>query len=324
LGLTRRAVEQRRYDDPAWKILDLAGRPFPDEQLPFVRVRSTGQPVQGVEHAIAYPDGTRVMLAINAAPLRDARGGFNGMVAALEDITVRKQTEGELRASREQLRALAARLQAVREEERTRLAREIHDVLAQELTRLKIDLVWLRNRLAKPVPAAAAGSLAARVTEMSQMADTAIHAVQRIATELRPAVLDSLGLSAAVEWQVRDFQAHAKIPCHASVAEEEQPVGRATATAAFRILQESLTNVLRHAQATRVEVALRQEAGQCVLTVADNGRGIRPEVLTDPLSIGLAGMRERAGLLGGQLAIRSQPGAGTTIEVRLPLANGER
>lgn len=167
------------------------------------------------------------------------------------------------------------------------------------------------------------GTLAARVTEMVQTADAAIQCVQRIATELRPAMLDSLGLCAAVEWQARDFQDHSQIQCHASVPEGELPVDRDSATAAFRILQESLTNVQRHTKATRVDVFLRQEAGLLLLVVHDNGSGIESAALKSPMSIGLTGMRERALLLGGQLDIRSLPGAGTTVEVRLPLSKTE-
>lgn len=233
-------------------------------------------------------------------------------------VAGRKGARLEIRASEKNLRALAARLQAAREEERTRLAREIHDVLAQDLTRLKIDLVWLQRRLAKPGQGTARRGLVARVAEMSQMADTVLHCVQRIATGLRPAVLDSLGLCAAVEWQARDFWDHSGIKCHASVPKDELAVGCDAATAVFRILQESLTNVQRHARATRVEVSLRLEAGQLLLRVEDNGRGIRARQLSDPMSIGLVGMRERALLLGGQLEIRSHPDMGTVIEMQVP------
>jgi len=261
-------------------------------------------------------------IQITTIPFQDQTGKWLCAEANV-DIAERKRAEEGLRASEEKLRALAARLQAAREEERISLAREIHDVLAQELARLKIDLVWLHGRLTKPGKAAAPEAMGARVSAMSQMADEAIQSVQRIATGLRPAVLDSLGLCAAVEWQARDFRAHTRIPCHATVPEEEQPVDRDLATAMFRILQESLTNVQRHAQATRVDILLREEAGQLVLRVQDNGCGIGSETLSSPLSIGLTGMRERALLMGGQFEIRSQPGSGTTIEVRLPLSKNE-
>lgn len=242
------------------------------------------------------------------------------LLLCLEDVTDRKRSEDELRASRTQLRALASRLQAVREEDRIHVAREIHDVMAQELTRLKMDLAWLHGRLARRDKALAAEEMLARVAEATGITDTVISSVQRIATALRPAVLDSMGLCAAVEWQARDFQEHAGIPCHAEVPEGELPMDRDVATAAFRILQESLTNVQRHAGATRVDVHLRCKKGQLILRIKDNGSGIRPEALNSPLSIGLAGMRERALLLDGKFEIHSRPGAGTTIEVHLPLA----
>lgn len=232
-----------------------------------------------------------------------------------------EERTNELHASREQLRSLAARLQAVREEERTRVAREIHDVLAQQLTRLKIDLVWLQGRLMKPSKGASSVSLAARVTEMTGLTDVAIQSVQRIATELRPAVLDSLGLCAAVEWLARDFHSHSGIPCHADVPEDEMPLDRDSATATFRILQEALTNVLRHAHASRVEITLRQEQACALLRIADNGCGIRQEAMADPMSIGLAGMRERVIPRGGHFEISGEPGKGTVIEVRFPLTS---
>jgi PAS domain S-box-containing protein len=273
------------------------------------------------EHAEVpvHVGGRTFIYDLVAEPLRDASGAIVGITGASLDITERKQAEEELRASREQMRALAARTQAAREEERTAVAREIHDVLAQELTRLKIDLAWLAGRLAKPGKSRSRDALVPRVAEMTGMADRAIHCVQGIATGLRPAVLDSLGLCAAIEWQARDFQDHARIPCEADVPAEELPVGRAAATAAFRILQESLTNVQRHARATRVSVRLRQDDRDLVLSVQDDGCGIAAGTLASPLSIGLAGMRERALLLGGQCDIRSQPGSGTCITVRLPV-----
>jgi PAS domain S-box-containing protein len=235
------------------------------------------------------------------------------------DVTERHRAEEALLLSRQQLRALSAHLETLREEERTRVAREIHDVLAQELTRLKMDAVWLSRRLARPLDADQLITVQERLVVMTAVTDTAIQSVQKIATELRPVVLDSLGLCAAVEWQARDFQTRTGIACAATVPEQDLPLDRDRSTAVFRIVQESLTNVLRHAQATQVEILLRPEADQLVLRIQDNGCGIPPETLSDPRSIGLAGMRERALFLDGQLDIRSQPGAGTTIAMRLPL-----
>ena len=225
----------------------------------------------------------------------------------------------QLSISRENLRGLAARLQAVREEERTRVAREIHDVLAQELTRLKMDISWLNRQLAHPPDAVKQQHLREKLAGMSELTDAAITSVQKIATELRPVVLDSLGLCAAIEWQARDFEGRTGIECSATAPDLDQPLERERSTALFRILQESLTNVARHAEATRVEIELNCQDGWVSLSVRDNGRGIRADELSDPRSVGLLGMRERAALLGGECHIRNSSQGGTVVEARLPV-----
>ncbi len=271
------------------------------------------------EFRFRHKDGSYRWILAQASLSPDAQGKLTRVLGSHIDITERKRAEESLRTSREQLRALAARLQSVREEERTRIAREIHDVLAQELTRLKIDLVWLHGRLTNASEAVAPVTLAAQVLEMQQSADASICCVQRIATELRPAVLDSLGLCAAVEWQALDFEKRTGIQCNVNVPDDELHMDRDSATAVFRILQESLTNVLRHARATQLNVLLRQEGDHIILRVEDNGCGIPVETLNNPMAIGLAGMRERALLLHGQLDIWSQPGSQTTVALRLPI-----
>ena len=230
-----------------------------------------------------------------------------------------KQAQEALSVSREQLRALAAQLEAVREAERTHVAREIHDVLAQDLTLLKLDLAWLDRRLAEPLATIRPAQLQEKLGGMKQRVDEAIVSVQRIATELRPAVLDSLGLAAAIEWQMKEFEERSGIPCQTDLPDEPLNLGREPSTALFRILQESLTNVVRHAAATAVETSLHMQHGQILLRIKDNGRGLPAARLEDPHSVGLAGMRERALLLGGRCEISGRPGEGTTIEVRLPL-----
>jgi signal transduction histidine kinase len=288
-------------------------------RLAMMDTLATGRSHRGIDYRTQIlEDGKsapRAFLA-SVAALRIAEGSH--LLLCLQDITERILAEEDLRASREQLRVLAGRLQEVREEERTSVAREIHDVLAQCLTRLKIDLVWLQGRLGRPESAQAMDVLAARAADMTRLADEAIHSVQTIATALRPAVLDSLGLFAAADWQVRDFQESTGITCEGTLREDDLPVAPDTATALFRILQESLTNVYRHAEATRVRVFLGQEDGDLVLRIQDDGQGIPPAALNAPRSIGLAGMRERALLLGGRCDIVSSPESGTAIEVRLP------
>lgn len=240
---------------------------------------------------------------------------------ALEQAALRreqKRTDEDLKRANQRYRALAARLETIREQERTAIAREIHDVLAQELTRLKIDLVWLAKRLGRPVDESARPELVARVADATSQTDIAITTVQRIATELRPVILDSLGLSAAVEWQTDDFARRTGLKGTASTPRGEFTLDRDRATALFRILQESLTNIARHAAASTVVVTLTDESGAVTLTVQDDGRGITPAQASDLHSIGLIGMGERAQVFGGEIRIAGTPGAGTSVTVRIP------
>jgi PAS domain S-box-containing protein len=245
---------------------------------------------------------------------------ITAVAAQIGLMVERKQAEERMRASREELRALASRLQAVREEERTRIAREIHDVLAQDLTRLKIDLGWLGKRAAgKELEQDA---LAAKIANLNTLADGTITTVQKIAAELRPVVLDSLGLSAAIEWQAEDFQARTGIRCEAILPDEEIGLSREAATGIFRIVQESLTNVVRHSEATRVEIIVEMDDNRLRLAIRDNGVGFEESQMKDVHSLGLLGMRERALLLNGKFQIRGEKGKGTevTVEMSLPLS----
>jgi PAS domain S-box-containing protein len=262
-------------------------------------------------------DGSRRTVEVRAYPIQVLAQVL--VLGIARDITERKRTEEELRESREQLRALAARLQAVREEERARLAREIHDVLAQELTLLKLDCMWLRRRLSQPLDEAGQRALKGETEKMVGAIDRAMESAQRIATELRPVVLDTLGLCAAIEWLARDFQTRTQIACQAIVPEGPLALDLERSAALFRIFQEGLANVARHAAATKVQARLEWQPGEIMLSLQDNGCGIPAPKLDDPRSVGLRGMHERAQLLGGHCRISSSPGHGTTIQVRLPL-----
>jgi signal transduction histidine kinase len=222
----------------------------------------------------------------------------------------------KMRRSHDQLKALTGHLQFVREEERTRIAREVHDELGQSLTALKLDLSWLLGRLPHE------RSLQKKIKEMSGQVDETIHAVRRIATELRPGVLDSLGLSAAIEWQTMDFQERTGIKCDVTIDLKEAIRDKEFSTACFRILQETLTNVIRHSDATQVEVRLAQVDKEIILTVRDNGRGISEKDVVHPRSIGLIGMRERVARVGGEVFFFGLPGRGTTVTMRVPLSQG--
>ena len=267
--------------------------------------------------------GGRRWLETHATPLRDAAGGVSALLGITRDITQQKQAEEAQRTSREQLRSFARRLQTVREEERTSIAREIHDVLAQELTRLKLDLSWLSRRVGRAVNESTRTELAQKICSMTELADVTIESVQKLATELRPVVLDNLGLGPAIEWQVEEFHNRTGLACTVRVSSELPALDPAQATALFRIVQESLTNVIRHAAAHRVEVALDVEDGHLRLTVRDDGRGITAEELASMKSIGLLGMKERAALLGGETIIAPAPGGGTLVRVTTPLPGVE-
>lgn len=234
-------------------------------------------------------------------------------IAVVRDITERKRAEHELTRSREQLRSLAAKLQSIREEERTRISREIHDELGQALTGVKMDLAWMTNRFADDqVP------LTERSKSMARLIDGTIQTVRKIATELRPGILDNLGLVAALEWQAAEFATRTGIACHCVADPNFPEPPPAHGTALFRIFQETLTNVARHSQASRVEVDLTQADDHIVLQVSDNGRGITPDELAGSTSLGLLGIRERARMLGGAVSILGRPGQGTSLTVTVP------
>jgi signal transduction histidine kinase len=210
----------------------------------------------------------------------------------------------------EELRSLTARLESLREEERARIAREVHDELGGALTAIKMDLSRLARRPGRDVPAALADTIG--------LIDSTVQTVRRIATDLRPALLDDFGLVAAIEWQVEEFARRTGIPCEVELGVESVDLDQAAGTALFRVLQEALTNVARHAEATRVVVTLAQRPGALVLSLADNGRGFAVEAPAQTASLGLAGMRERVFSIAGEIDIQSAPGAGTTVTVTIP------
>jgi signal transduction histidine kinase len=246
------------------------------------------------------------LVAARTAELRGAN-------ARLErEVAERRRVEEDLRRSRQQLRDLAAHLQSVREQERTEMAREIHDELGQALTALKMDAHWVGQRVA------AQPALAEKTRNMTALIDSTVHTVRRISSQLRPKLLDDLGLSAALEWQAREFEQRAGIDCDIRSEPDDIVIDPARTTALFRIFQETLTNVARHAAASGVEALLRTDAGAVELTVTDDGRGITAEQASDPLSLGIVGMRERVYALGGTLEIQGRPRQGTTVRVTLP------
>jgi len=231
------------------------------------------------------------------------------------EIAERQRAEEDLRESRDQLRALAARLQSVREEERTYIAREIHDELGQACTAIKMDLALIGRKLTKRQT-----KLLAKVASSTQLVDSAIVTLRKIASELRPRTLDDLGLPAALEAQAQEFESRTGIQCSVTLPPEPLMLDKDRSTAIFRIFQESLTNVARHAHATRVEARLRRENNRIIFQVSDNGAGFDPEVAKASKSLGLVGMQERALLLNGEFKTEGVPGSGTTMTLTIPLA----
>jgi signal transduction histidine kinase len=222
----------------------------------------------------------------------------------------------------EQLRALTAHLETVREDERTGIAREIHDVLGQALTAMKMDIAWLGRRLA--TSSRGTDELTAKLASMSDLSDEIIKQVRRISADLRPGVLDDLGLLAALEWQAQQFENRTGVQCSVWSNLCDTSVDRQVATAMFRIFQETLTNVARHAQARHVDVRLERQGEELRLEVHDDGKGISLEALHNVSSLGLVGIRERAARLGGRASIGPGNAGGTTVELTLPLARLER
>jgi PAS domain S-box-containing protein len=284
---------------------------WPDDRarLNALLGRATQRNCRG-EIRLQSQEGAPLPVHLSLNPLR--LDGTRAVCLIASDLSAVKRVERELRASSEQSRNLAARLLSVREEERTRIAREIHDELGQALTAVKIDLAWLAGRLPRRN-----ASLLERIRSTLDLADSIIQSVRRISTELRPGILD-LGLAAAVEWQAQEFQDRTGIRCQLRLLAQEV-VAPNVSTALFRILQETFTNVARHAGATRAEVVLQRERDRLVLAIRDDGRGFDQADPSLSGSLGLVGMRERAAMLGGGVSISSAPGKGTSVIAWIPL-----
>jgi signal transduction histidine kinase len=241
-------------------------------------------------------------------------GGKLQMTAVLRDVSERRKSESALRTLNTQLRELSANLQNVREEERKRFSRELHDDLGQRLTGLKLSLSWLASRLKEGKPTAVSD-----VDEMRHQMDSAIGSVRRIAAELRPRVMDDLDFKEALAWQTKEFFKHSGIQIELDLGAADKVKEDVLATALFRIVQESLTNVVRHSGADKVLVSLYHADHQLNLIVSDNGRGFDWDGASG--GVGLVSMRERCGAIGATFNVNSFPGAGTRIEVIVPMTD---
>jgi PAS domain S-box-containing protein len=239
--------------------------------------------------------------------------GKEMFTAILRDIGDRRRAESELQDSHRQLRELASSLQAVREEERTSIARELHDELGQQLLRLRMDLSWLSGRIKDLAPA-----VQEKVADMKQFVAGTVDTLRRVTTRLRPPLLDDLGLAEAARWQLDEFSERNGIAVVATIDINDDSLDERTSINVFRILQESLTNVARHAGATRIDVTLRTRDHDLVYEIRDNGQG-REQGHRQVFGHGLVGIRERILLLGGRMEIDSSPGQGFSLRIGIPL-----
>jgi len=281
------------------------------------RVINSGGRVWSDEYRFRRKDGSYAIVHDRGFVIHDAGGKPIRMVGGMTDVTARKEAEAQLDQSRRQMRALSARLESLREEERTRISREIHDELGQLLTGLKMDLRWVERKLTDSA-SPELNPIIDRVVAATEVADQTIESVQKIAAELRPGVLDNFGLATAIKYESQRFSERSGIASSAHLPEDKPEIDPGVATAVFRIFQETLTNVARHADATEVEINLRQEHDELVLQVQDNGQGISPEALANPRSLGLAGMKERAVQVNGTITFARGEKGGTVVTLRVP------
>jgi PAS domain S-box-containing protein len=263
-------------------------------------------------------DGSHFDVESRLARILDENGEPRAFLSVSTDVTERKLAEVALKTSKEQLRALSAKMQSAREEEGTRIAREIHDELGSALTGLKWEIEKMDETLSRSLKGAGSAQIHKQIGAMTHLIESIIETVRRISSELRPVVLDDLGVVAAIQWQAQQFQSRTGIKYHWNTAVDTIELTRESATAVFRIFQEILTNVLRHSGATCIAVELQRSNGYLELKVKDDGRGISESEKVNTRSLGLLGMRERALLVGGEVNILGADGNGTTVVVRVP------
>ncbi|MFO0767328.1 MAG: PAS domain-containing protein [Nitrospiraceae bacterium] len=275
---------------------------------------------QTFEEEVTTADFARTYLSTKDV-YRDESGTVIGVIGVSRDITERKHVERELQTANERYRDLSRRLIEIQEEERRAIAHDLHDQLGQLLTAIKLELSSLKKKLRSQQPAPGLESLLAQVGSSLQLVDQAIDASRHAAMGLRPTHLDDLGLVAAIQWLAKDLETRSGILCELTTSPDHSTfqLGEAISTGLFRITQELLTNIARHAEASEVHISLTQTAESLVLQIEDNGAGIATEVAAKPTGLGLRGVRERSSLLNGEFSIDGAPGKGTTAVVRIPL-----
>jgi|GEM_PF-6347287 len=288
--------------------------PHPENEEIFRSVLKTRQPYFAFDRPFEHPVRGKTYWDWSLDPVLDASGVVKGLLLSLVDVTQRVQAERDLEVSREDLRRLSASIDTTVEEERHRIAHELHDELGQSLTALNIDLTCL-SRLRNDD-----AGFAARLQSMADTVGSSIQTVRRISQELRPAILDHIGLEAALEWHLSEFEKRTGFQSEFRSDLGSRPLDKQVATALYRIFQEALTNILRHADAHSVGVLLSQQGDTLTLEIRDDGRGLDVANISVGTSLGILGMRERTARLGGQFSVVSKPNQGTTISVTVPLS----
>jgi PAS domain S-box-containing protein len=306
VGLPKRDIIGRKCHEVFW------GDRCETPGCPLTRVLNGDQDVEYDADKVR-PDGTSVPCIVSATPFRQPDGTVIGIVEDFKDISERKRAERELKESGERLRELTAHLQSIREEERSRIAREIHDELGQVLTALSLDVRWLTKRLP-----AEQRELHDKTGSMGALITRTVNSISRICSELRPAILDDVGLSAAIEWQAEEFSSRTGIACNIQTEPPEIKLSEELSVAIFRIFQETLTNIVRHAQASEVDVRLRLTPSDFSMRVSDDGIGIEFARPPKGNSFGLLGVRERVRGFGGELTFGTGDKGGACLDIVIP------
>ncbi len=313
-----RLVDAKAEDVQGRKCYDVFwGSACHTDQCPMLRIQKGEELIEYDAMKISLT-GNHIPCIVTATPFRGYHGDFVGIVEDFKDISDRKRAQEELQHSHEQLRIISSRLEMAREQERRSMAREIHDQLGQSLTGMKMDLHWLSRSVPEH-----GEQFQEKLLEMNRQLDQTIHTVQRLSSELRPCLLDDLGLSAAIEWHAGKVRDQLGIEFDIVSIPEDITLGETSSITVYRIFQEALTNIARHSGATQVEILLQRSMDRVTLTVKDNGRGFPKERIHATNSFGIIGMQERACLLHGSLEIQSKSGQGTTIFLSIPYHGGQ-
>lgn len=306
VGLPKNEIIGRKCHDVFW------GEMCESPGCPLTRILEGEKDVEYDSDKVR-PNGTSVPCIVSATPFRRPDGTIIGIVEDFKDISERKQVERNLKKTGVRLRELTAHLQCIREEERSRIAREIHDELGQVLTALSLDVRWLKKRLP-----AEQMELQDKMQSMAELITATVSSISRICSELRPAILDDVGLSAAIEWQAEEFTSRTGIVCDIRTDPPEIKLSEELSVAVFRIFQETLTNIVRHARASKVEVQLRLTPSEFSMKVCDDGIGIEVSGPQKVKTFGLLGVKERVRGFGGELKLATGDTGGTCLDIVIP------